>query len=63
MNITRLLQSLVAVALFMVVAWVIAGALGYHFALWTSLAISLGLTLALNLVTGSIPMGQRRTTE
>ncbi len=59
MKMTRLLQSLIAVALFMVVAWVIAGALGYHFALWTSLAISLGLTLALNLVTGSFHARQR----
>ena len=62
MNITRLLQSLIAVAVFMVVAWVIAGALGYHFALWTSLVISLGLTLVLNLFTGTFHIGQRRST-
>jgi hypothetical protein len=52
MDTTRLAESLTAVALFMVIAWVIAGALGYHFVLWSSLALSLGFTLALNVLAG-----------
>lgn len=46
---SSLLGSLAIVAVVMVAAWFVLGLFGVHFALWSSLAISLVLTAVLSL--------------
>ena len=42
--------SIAAVALFVLVTWAVASSLGYQMSLASSLLLSVGLTLVLNLV-------------
>ena len=44
-----LVSSLAIVAVVVVAAWFVLGLMGVHFALWSSLAISLALTAVLTI--------------
>jgi len=48
-----LVKNLAIVALAVVAAWFVLGLVGVHFAIWTSLALSLVLTAVLTLAMGA----------
>lgn len=54
----RLFGSLLAVALFVVAAWFVAGLLGFRFDLGFSLVASVVLTLVLRLILGAFRRGR-----
>ncbi|MEC7524487.1 MAG: hypothetical protein VYE22_31690 [Myxococcota bacterium] len=56
---TSLVKNLAIVALAVAAAWFVLGLVGVHFALWTSLALSLVLTAVLTLAMSAF-RGRRR---
>ena len=58
-----IIRSVAIVAVAVVAIWLLGLLFGFHMSLWSSLAISVVLTLVLNLALGAFSKGRRRTTR
>lgn len=54
-----IIRSVGIVAVAVVVIWLLGRLVGFHMSLWSSLAISVVLTLVLNLALGAFSRGRR----